>query len=95
MNLREFYVEFAHEYGVSQEKAKKICKTLFNLLGRCIVREGRVYIAGFGTFNTKIMKEHRAGSLNGGIQIIPEKKKIVFNPTPGMGIEKEDEEDEE
>ena len=82
MNRREFWVKYAQENGVSQEKAKQICKSVFCLLAESIASEDRVYIAGLGTFKKKKVKAHRIKDINTGDMIqLPEREKIVFEAT--------------
>ena len=82
MNRREFWIKYAHEYGVSQEKAEQICKSVFNLLAETIVVEDRLYVSGLGTFKKKKLKGRRMRDVNTGEIIeIPEKEKIVFEMT--------------
>lgn len=98
MTRKEFYVKYAQVNGISQAKAKQLCKSVFDLLARCIYEEDRVYIKGFGTFKKKL----RAARIVNGIQktplVVPEKEEVVFVPSPHMGetpLEDEDEEDED
>lgn len=82
MNRREFWIKYSQKTGISQAKSKQICKSVFELLADSIVTEDRVYIAGLGTFKKKTIKAHRIKDVNSGEMIeIPEKEKIVFEPT--------------
>lgn len=83
MNRKEFYRSFAATYGTTIYSAKDYCYKMFEHLENCIEEHGRVYIKGFGTFKKKKIGAHRVGNLAGGDPIIiPEKEKIVFEPTP-------------
>ena len=82
MNRREFWIQYARKNGISQAKAKQICKSVFELLAESIVAEDRVYISGLGTFKKKTIKSHRIKDVNTGEMIeLPEKEKIVFEIT--------------
>ena len=82
MNRRQFWIKYAQENGISQEKAKMYCKAFFDLLARSIAEEDRVYIMDFGTFKKKRVKAHHIKDVNTGEYIeIPEKEKIVFEAT--------------
>ena len=79
MNRREFWVKYAQENGISQAKAERICKSVFDLLAKSIATEDRVYIAGLGTFKKKKIKAHRIQDVRTREFIeVPEKEKIIF-----------------
>lgn len=81
MNRADLCKEFSEKYGVSMKESETACKNVLDLLAECVDREDRVYICGFGTFKKKTQKTRTIGDLNGGTKQLPEKEKVVFEPT--------------
>lgn len=92
MNRTEFYTEFASYWNDRHDKemhipvyrSKELCISVFDFLAECIDKMGedeRVYIKGFGTFRRKTQKARKIGSFLGGTMVVPEKSKIIFEPS--------------
>ena len=85
MNRHDFWIMYAQRNGISQAQAKKVCTTVFNLLGETVKGmsvDDRMYIVGLGVFKKKKYGSHRIKDVNTGEMIeVPEKEKIIFEAT--------------
>ena len=94
MNREEFCRAYAAEYGTTLKYAREACYTIFEFLGKKILEEDRVYLLNFGTFKRQETKPHRIWNVNKQeYTTTPAGEKVIFKPSPGMGVEVESEEE--
>lgn len=82
MNRHDFWLAYAKEHGIPQDKSKPLCKSVLTFLAKCIATEDRVHISGLGTFKRKKTGAHRIRNVTTGeLMVIPEKEKLIFEPS--------------
>lgn len=82
MNRSEFAAEFAREYGFEKEMSIDLVDSVFDILLRATLREGKVTFHNFGTFELKTRKATtKRNPQNGETIIVPERDTITFTPS--------------
>jgi DNA-binding protein HU-beta len=68
--------------GITKKEAEKAVNAVFDAIAEGIASEGRVQIAGFGTFSVVEKKERevKCGFLGGKKVKVPARKSVKFTP---------------
>lgn len=94
MNRHEFWLAYAKFAGISQAESKRVCKSVFAFLSKCIEEEDRVHVFGLGSFERKKIKARRLRNVKDGeMMVIPEREKIVFKSSTKASPESTEQED--
>ena len=94
MLRKDFYRKFAEENNIHINQAALMCDAVFVCLSRCVVKEDKVFISGFGTFKKKLRKErHGKHPITGLPTVIPEHEELVFSPSPLLFSDSEEQEE--
>lgn len=83
MKQKELIDLAAATMGVSKDQAQKALEGAFATLAKAIATgDGKVPVAGVGTFHVKQTKARKGRNPQSGAEIdIPSKKKLVFKPS--------------
>lgn len=93
MYRKDFWERYAEDAGISKEKAKAICESVFLTLEKCIKEEDRVIFQNFGTFKHRIRPARNVKNMFGeGIITIPEKEILEFDFAKNFGVISEEQE---
>lgn len=85
MLSQELVSEYAREYGLEREKAKRLVESVFETTRYILVRNGEVYVRGFGRFLIGVMKGCRyKNNYSGKVEDVPMVKRVRFRPARGL-----------
>lgn len=81
----ELISEYAREYQLEREVAKRIVESVFETARFILVKNSELYIRGFGRFLIGIMKGCRyKNNYSGKIEDVPMVKRVRFRPARGL-----------
>jgi DNA-binding protein HU-beta len=85
MNKRDLIETVAASAEITKKEAEKVVTATLDAIVEGLVKEGKVVLPGFGSFETRIRTERVARNIKTGAKIkVPAKKAPAFKPGKAM-----------
>ncbi|MBR5379851.1 MAG: HU family DNA-binding protein [Clostridia bacterium] len=85
MNKRDLIETVAASAEITKKEAEKVVTATLDAIVEGLVKEGKVVLPGFGSFETRIRTERVARNIKIGAKIkVPAKKAPAFKPGKAM-----------
>lgn len=83
MNKAELVTQISHKTGLKREDSKKALEAILETIKESLANEEKVQLVGFGSFNTKFVKERTGVNPQNPEEIIniPARYKVSFKPS--------------
>lgn len=83
MNKAELVTQISHKTGLKREDSKKALEAFLETVQKSLVNQEKVQLVGFGSFDTKFVKERTGVNPQNPEEIIniPARYKVSFKPS--------------
>ncbi|MDU1176358.1 MAG: HU family DNA-binding protein [Peptoniphilus harei] len=83
MNKAELVTQISHKTGLKREDSKKALEAFLETVQESLVNQEKVQLVGFGSFDTKFVKERTGVNPQNPEEIIniPARYKVSFKPS--------------
>lgn len=83
MNKAELVTQISHKTGLKREDSKKALEAFLETVTESLVNQEKVQLVGFGSFDTKYVKERTGVNPQNPEEIIniPARYKVSFKPS--------------
>lgn len=86
MNKAELVTQISHKTGLKREDSKKALEAFLETVQESLVNQEKVQLVGFGSFDTKFVKERTGVNPQNPEEIIniPARYKVSFKPSKAL-----------
>lgn len=86
MNKAELVTQISHKTGLKREDSKKALEAFLETVQESLVNQEKVQLVGFGSFDTKFVKERTGVNPQNPEEIIniPSRYKVSFKPSKAL-----------